>query len=247
MIPIEQVGDGQAFVAQVGEADLRAARRRRRSRLIVIVCVLGSLGAMLMLAPRVYFAMAQDGLFPAAAAAVHPRFGTPARAIAIAGGARVRARRPRARSTRSSPTSSSSPSCSSRATVGSVFVLATPRSRRSRFPGYPWTPAASFSRWSRVLLVLLALNNPVAGAARARSWSRAALPVYQLIRRRTARRPAFKEMVAMTWIRVDSVRRRRDAARRRARRSSALYPIEYAHADPSAARRDRRDRRARTR
>ena len=44
--------------------------------------MLGSLGAMLMLAPRVYFAMARDGLFPAAAAAIHPRFGTPARAIA---------------------------------------------------------------------------------------------------------------------------------------------------------------------
>ena len=37
---------------------------------------------MQMLAPRLYFAMAQDGLFPAGAAAVHPRFGTPARAIA---------------------------------------------------------------------------------------------------------------------------------------------------------------------
>ena len=49
---------------------------------IVIVCVLGSLAAVLMLGPRVYFAMAQDGVFPAAAAAVHPRFGTPARAIA---------------------------------------------------------------------------------------------------------------------------------------------------------------------
>ena len=48
----------------------------------MIVCVLGSLGAMQMIAPRLYVAMAQDGVFPAAAAAVHPRFGTPARAIA---------------------------------------------------------------------------------------------------------------------------------------------------------------------
>jgi APA family basic amino acid/polyamine antiporter len=36
-----------------------------------------------MTAPRVYYAMARDGLFFGAAAAVHPRFGTPARAIAI--------------------------------------------------------------------------------------------------------------------------------------------------------------------
>ena len=39
--------------------------------------------AIQMIAPRTYFAMAQDGVFPAAAAALHPRFGTPARAIAI--------------------------------------------------------------------------------------------------------------------------------------------------------------------
>jgi APA family basic amino acid/polyamine antiporter len=36
-----------------------------------------------MSAPRVYFAMARDGLFFPAAATVHPRFGTPARCIAL--------------------------------------------------------------------------------------------------------------------------------------------------------------------
>ena len=83
LVPVDRVGEGQAFVAQVGEAHLRTARRRRWSRRSCVVCVLGSLGAMQMIAPRVYFAMAQDGVFPAAAAALHPRFGTPARAIAI--------------------------------------------------------------------------------------------------------------------------------------------------------------------
>jgi len=33
--------------------------------------------------PRVYYAMARDGLFLPGVAAVHPRFGTPARAIAL--------------------------------------------------------------------------------------------------------------------------------------------------------------------
>ncbi len=47
-----------------------------------MVAVLGSLAAIIMSAPRVYFAMARDGLFIPAAAAIHPRFGTPARAIA---------------------------------------------------------------------------------------------------------------------------------------------------------------------
>src|SRR6476620_12800212 len=44
---------------------------------------MGSLAAVGMSAPRVYFAMARDGLFIPAAAAIHPRYGTPARAIVI--------------------------------------------------------------------------------------------------------------------------------------------------------------------
>lgn len=50
---------------------------------IVIVAVAGSLAAVIMSAPRVYFAMARDGLFIPAVASLHPRFGTPARAIAL--------------------------------------------------------------------------------------------------------------------------------------------------------------------
>jgi APA family basic amino acid/polyamine antiporter len=38
-----------------------------------------------MSAPRVYYAMARDGVFLKSVARVHPRFGTPARAIAIQG------------------------------------------------------------------------------------------------------------------------------------------------------------------
>jgi APA family basic amino acid/polyamine antiporter len=36
-----------------------------------------------MSAPRVYFAMARDGLFVSAVAEINPRFGTPVRAIAL--------------------------------------------------------------------------------------------------------------------------------------------------------------------
>ena len=48
----------------------------------MIVCVLGSLGVMQMIAPRLYVAMAEDGVLPAGVASVHPRLGTPVRAIA---------------------------------------------------------------------------------------------------------------------------------------------------------------------
>jgi APA family basic amino acid/polyamine antiporter len=43
------------------------------------------MAALIMSAPRVYFAMAQDGLFLPAVARISPRFGTPALAVAILG------------------------------------------------------------------------------------------------------------------------------------------------------------------
>ncbi len=74
----------ETFVAQAGTVlfgsaggDILAA--------IVIVCVLGSLAVFTMAAPRVYYAMANDGLFLHAVARPHPRFGTPANAILIQG------------------------------------------------------------------------------------------------------------------------------------------------------------------
>ena len=40
---------------------------------------------MIMLCPRVYYAMAADGVFLKSVAQLHPRFGTPVRAIGIMG------------------------------------------------------------------------------------------------------------------------------------------------------------------
>jgi len=45
--------------------------------------VLGSITAVVMSAPRVYFAMARDGLFIPSVATLHKRYETPARAIAL--------------------------------------------------------------------------------------------------------------------------------------------------------------------
>jgi APA family basic amino acid/polyamine antiporter len=52
---------------------------------IVVVCVLGSLAVFTMVAPRVYYAMAKDGLFLKAVARPHRRFRTPAYAIGLQG------------------------------------------------------------------------------------------------------------------------------------------------------------------
>ena len=82
LVPLGQVTSGETFIAQAGEVLFGPPGGRMLSG-IVIVAVLGSLAAVVMSAPRVYFAMARDGLFIPAAAAIHPRYGTPARAIII--------------------------------------------------------------------------------------------------------------------------------------------------------------------
>lgn len=82
LVPLEQVTSGETFAAQAGEVLFGALGGQVLSG-IVIVAVIGSLAAVVMSAPRVYFAMARDGLFIPAAAAIHPRYGTPARAIII--------------------------------------------------------------------------------------------------------------------------------------------------------------------
>src|SRR5882672_2031758 len=82
LVPLERVTSGETFAAQAGEVLFGRLGGQILSG-IVIVAVMGSLAAVVMSAPRVYFAMARDGLFIPAAAAIHPRYGTPARAIVI--------------------------------------------------------------------------------------------------------------------------------------------------------------------
>jgi basic amino acid/polyamine antiporter, APA family len=84
LVPLEKVASDETFVAQAG-AVLFGPAGGDAFAVIVIVCVLGSLAAFMMCASRVYYAMAGDGLFVNAVARLHPRFGTPATAIAIQG------------------------------------------------------------------------------------------------------------------------------------------------------------------
>jgi len=82
LVPLERVTSDDTFAAQAGEALFGAAGGRIFAG-IVIVAVLGSLMALLMALPRVYYAMARDGVFFRGVAALHPKYGTPARAIAL--------------------------------------------------------------------------------------------------------------------------------------------------------------------
>jgi APA family basic amino acid/polyamine antiporter len=86
LVPLERVPSGDeaavTFAAQVGNALFGNAGGQVFAG-IVVVCVLGSLTAFIMAAPRVYYAMARDNLFIKAIATVHARFGTPVRAIIL--------------------------------------------------------------------------------------------------------------------------------------------------------------------
>jgi APA family basic amino acid/polyamine antiporter len=82
LVPIERITSDQTFMAQAGERLFGAAGATLMAALVVL-CVLACLAALLMLSPRVYYAMARDGLFFHAIAKTHLAYGTPARAIAV--------------------------------------------------------------------------------------------------------------------------------------------------------------------
>jgi APA family basic amino acid/polyamine antiporter len=77
-----EAGSAGAFAARVGERLFGAAGGTVLA-LAVIVSVLGSLAAVMLATPRVYVALARDGVFPERLARYHPAAGTPATAIAL--------------------------------------------------------------------------------------------------------------------------------------------------------------------
>jgi basic amino acid/polyamine antiporter, APA family len=84
LVPLVGVTSNETFVAQAGNV-LFGALGGKIFAAIVIVCVFSSLAALIMSAPRVYYAMAQDGLFFKRVSQISRRFGTPVRAILIQG------------------------------------------------------------------------------------------------------------------------------------------------------------------
>jgi APA family basic amino acid/polyamine antiporter len=176
VLPPGTVAEGQAIVAQVGEAILGSGGGAVLAG-IVIVCVLGSLGTMQLVAPRLYVAMARDGLLPAGIAAIHPRLGTPVRAIvtqALLASVLV--------------VLGTFDAIVAyfvfitvvfiAATAASVFVIRS-QDPTFRVPGHPWT-TLTFLGLVLALLVLLALGSPLQAALGVVVVS-VALPVYQLI------------------------------------------------------------------
>ncbi len=82
LVPLEAVTTDEAFAAQAGEVLFGRAGGVVLAS-IVLVSVLGSLFAIQMMLPRLYYAMSRDGLFPSSLGRLHPTRGTPVRAIAL--------------------------------------------------------------------------------------------------------------------------------------------------------------------
>jgi APA family basic amino acid/polyamine antiporter len=82
LVPVAGASDAAAFARNAGEA-LLGPRGPAAISAVVVVSVVGSMLALLIMAPRLYVAMARDRAFPPALATVHPQTGSPARATAI--------------------------------------------------------------------------------------------------------------------------------------------------------------------
>lgn len=82
LVPLANVTSDETFAAQAGEV-LFGKVGGVVFASIVVLSVLGTLIAYLMVSPRVYYAMAKDGLFFRSFGELHPRFGTPHRATIV--------------------------------------------------------------------------------------------------------------------------------------------------------------------
>lgn len=156
LVPLDRVSTDRGFATQAGEA-LFGGVGGRVFAAIVVASVLGSLAGIMLAAPRVYFAMARDGLFLPDMAALHPRYGTPARAVAVqavlASALVVSGSFDQILAYFIFPT----------VVFLGLIVAATYRLRDSsagfRLPGYPATPLG-FLLPVAVLLLLLVMGNP---------------------------------------------------------------------------------------
>jgi APA family basic amino acid/polyamine antiporter len=82
VLPLSRVIRSPRIAADVATA-LIGPRGAAAVSLLVIVSALGALGGVILAGPRVYFAMARDGLLFRWAGTVHPRFRTPHLAIVL--------------------------------------------------------------------------------------------------------------------------------------------------------------------
>lgn len=81
-VPVEQMR-GTVRVAEVATTALFGYQTSAWITAIISLSILGALNVLIMTGPRIYFAMAQDGLFFRRLTRIHPRFHTPSSAILV--------------------------------------------------------------------------------------------------------------------------------------------------------------------
>ena len=81
-LPLEHM-KGVLRIGEMATQRLFVAQAAPFLNLLFLATILGSMSAMTIAGPRIYFAMARDGLFPKAVAQIHPRYLTPSTAIGL--------------------------------------------------------------------------------------------------------------------------------------------------------------------
>ena len=81
VIPVRELGAIRGSVLDVIADRLLGSSAGNVMGVVSIISLAASISAMTLAGPRVYYAMARDGLFFAPIAAVHPRYATPSAAI----------------------------------------------------------------------------------------------------------------------------------------------------------------------
>jgi APA family basic amino acid/polyamine antiporter len=110
---------------------------------LIAICVLSSMQASVLVGPRIYQAMAKDGLFPAPVASVSGKTGAPVVALVLQGGISL-AELLTGRFDQLVRFTMFAIIAFSTLAVAAVFVLRVRRPdapRPFRVPGYPWVPA----------------------------------------------------------------------------------------------------------
>lgn len=81
-VPVEKM-QGAIRVSELATTALFGRQTSAWITAIITVSILGTLNVTIMIGPRIYYAMATDGLFFKRLTRVHPRFSTPANAVVL--------------------------------------------------------------------------------------------------------------------------------------------------------------------
>lgn len=82
VLPVQSIATSRLVAADVAQRVIGAGGAVFVAA-AVVVSTFGTLNGSLLTSPRIFFAMAADGLFPRRVGAVHPRYGTPSVAVLV--------------------------------------------------------------------------------------------------------------------------------------------------------------------